>query len=761
LRLLTAMVCMLVIVGATECAQAMDISRDGHAQVCIVVATGAIEPERTAAAELQRHLTAVTGAPFMVREEDTVPADTPQIVVGPGPRFQAAFPEVDLAALKHDGIVIKTKGNQLFLAGGRPRGTLYAVYTFLEDTVGCRWWSSRGEDSFAPDQPTLTLGDLDEVYLPKLQYREAFYRDAFEGVYAARSKCNGHFERVAPEYGGHYTLLGWCHTFNQILPPEKYFKQHPEWYSLVDGERKADWAQLCLTNDEMRAEFTRNALEWIRKDPTAGMISIAQNDCGGNCQCEKCRAAEEAEGAPSGLLIQFVNKVAAEIEKEFPDFLVETLAYTYTRKAPLHAVPRRNVVVRLCTIECSFSQPLDSGPQNETFRRDIEAWSAVAPQLYTWDYVTTFSNYLQPHPNLRVLAPNIRYFVNNNCIGLFEQGDAGCSCGDLVELRAWLLAHLMWDPSRDANALMREFVQGYYGAAAGPVWQYINLIHDRAEATGAYVGCFPPDTSAWLDLETLNAATALWDQAAAAVAGDDVVSRRVRRSRMPLDNVWLQRYGTLRMMARLEGKPFRGPADLAAATEAFLASAHEFDAGAYREGAAFSDYEAALQARAVPSSQRATPPVEAEGLADDEWIDAQEGEMSFANAGVWVKVVDDPEASNGKTAQMPADHTQWAVQLPIPGDLGKLGLWHCYAVVKVDAAAESGGAFDLGVYDGPGGKALAQRRVTVEEAGTGYKTYDLGALKLTPGTYLWAAPLNNPEAVNSLSVDRYFLVKGK
>jgi hypothetical protein len=489
------------------------------------------------------------------------------------------------------------------------------------------------------------------------------------------------------------------------------------------------------------------------------MISIAQNDCGGNCQCEQCQAAEEAEGAPSGLLIEFVNKVAADIEKEYPDFLIETLAYTYTRKAPLHAVPRHNVVVRLCTIECSFSQPLDTGAQNETFRRDIEAWSAVAPQLYIWDYVTTFSNYMQPHPNLRVLGPNIRYFVDNHCIGLFEQGDAGCSTGDLVELRAWLLAHLMWDPSRDPEKLMREFVDGYYGAAAEPLWRYITLIHDRAEGTGAYVGCFPSDTSAWLDLDTLNQATELWDQAAAAVQGDEVLSRRVRRSRMPLDNVWLQRYGALKMLARLESKPFRGPADLAAGTEAFLTSAHEFDAGSYREGGAFADYEAALKQRAIPAAQRATPPPEAVGLAEDQWIDAQEGEMSLANAGVWVKLVDDPEASNGQAARMTTDHNQWAAQLAIPGDLGKLGLWHCYAVVKVEATAKTGGAFDLGVYDGPGGKSLSQRRVTIEEAGTGYMTYDLGALKLVPGTYLWAAPLNNPDAVTSVSVDRYFLVR--
>ena len=108
----------------------------------------------------------------------------------------------------------------------------------------------------------------------------------------------------------------------------------------------------------MRRELVRNALALLRRSPGAGMISISQNDCQGNCRCEKCKAIEEEEGAPSGLMIRFVNAVAEQIEKESPNVLVETLAYQYTRKPPRHARPRGNVVVRLCSIECSFVQPL-------------------------------------------------------------------------------------------------------------------------------------------------------------------------------------------------------------------------------------------------------------------------------------------------------------------------------------------------------------------------------------------------------------------
>ena len=229
----------------------------------------------------------------------------------------------------------------------------------------------------------------------------------------------------------------------------------------------------------MRAELTKQALAWLHREPNAGMISIAQNDCGGACQCAKCKAWLAEEGSESGPVIRFVNAVAADIEKEFPGTFVETLAYSYTRRPPKLVKPRSNVMVRLCSIEASSAQPLESGAQNESFRKDIEGWCAIAPQLYIWNYVTDFANYIIPHPNWRVLGPDIRYFVNHKCIGLFEQGDAGCSVSDFPELRAWLIAHMMWDPSQDDQALIAEFMKGYYGAAAEPLLEYMTLLQDR------------------------------------------------------------------------------------------------------------------------------------------------------------------------------------------------------------------------------------------------------------------------------------------
>ncbi len=731
------------------------LSKDGASEYAIVVASDATAPEQTAARELQEHLLAVTGATLPIVDESQADAHPKRIVVGPNALFRAAFPDIALDALKYDGIALKTVGDILYLAGDRPRGTLYAVYAFLEDVVGCRWWTA--SERFVPQRPMLVVDAPDTVYVPKLRYREAFYRGAFDGVFASHLRCNGHFEQIPPEYGGHYSILGWCHTFYQLLPSAQYFAQHPEWYSEIDGKRVDKDAQLCLSNDAMREELTAKALEWIRKDPSAGIISIAQNDCGGRCQCEPCAAAELEEGSPSGPLLRFVNAVAESIEKEFPEVLVETLAYQYTRQAPKLARPRGNVIVRLCSIECSFAQPLETGAHNVEFKRDMDAWSAIAPKLYVWDYVTNFAQYLLPHPNLHVLGPNIRFFADHGTIGLFEQGDSGSACGEFVELRAWLLAHLMWDPSRDANALIAEFLEGYYGPAAPALQKYIDTLRNAVERSDASLRCFMPDTSSWMDLDDYTAAAKCFQESQDAVAHDPLLSLRLRRARMALDYAWLTRYHALKRVAAIQEKPFAGPPDPVAFCNEFIDTANAFQVGQYAEARPFKDLEPELRSRFGPE---APPPSECVGLRVQDWADIQEFEFRLYKLGEATRIVDDPSASNKRAASMTTNHNEWAIQYSVSADVAALGPVKCVVMARCTAKLEEGNAFVAGIYDAGANAVIVQKIVSIPEAvGTDYRAIALGVHTLTPSMYVWLAPLDNPDAVQEILVDRIYFKK--
>jgi len=534
------------------------------AQAVIVIAEDAGEPEQHAAAELAEFLEQITGAEFEVVSPPAV--GRARLLVGPK-AAKLAEPDFTVEGLGTDGIVIRSVGNDLILAGGYPRGTLYAVYTFLEDELGCRWWSS--SESTIPNEPTLTVDKLNIRYVPVLEYREPFWFDAFDGDWAVRNKSNGHSPRLDEKRGGKHIYEGFVHTFYPLIPPDKYFKDHPEWFSEIKGERTFEKAQLCLTNEEMRKELVKNLKARLRENPSATIASVSQNDWHGNCQCSRCAAIEKEEGSPAGLMLRFVNAVAADIGEEFPDVAISTLAYQYTRKPPKYVEPRDNVIVRLCSIECSFSKPL-ADERNKEFRDDIVGWSKICNRLYIWDYTTNFRHHIIPHPNLRVLGPNVKFFVDHNVKGIFEQGAYTTNGAEMAELRAWVLAKLLWDPTRDGQELIDEFIEGYYGPAAGHIKAYLDVTHDAVEASGDWLGCFEKHTAKFLSFETLSKGWAHLKAAEAAVRDNPDLLFRVQVAQLPLMYTFLMRWDEMRERAETSSADWPMPESIQEAFEQFM-----------------------------------------------------------------------------------------------------------------------------------------------------------------------------------------------
>jgi hypothetical protein len=536
MRTLLALISLLTLAPRID---AFTLAKDGQPQCVIHLSADAIPAEKTAAKELADYLHQITGATFEIKSEVN-PAQS-SIEIGATKSTRELLPDVKWDSLAPDTIILRADDKRLILAGARPRGTLYAVYTLLEDHLGVRWWTHN--ESFVPSRPSLEIAKLVHDHSPRFQYRESYHwhltGDHFQT--AVRFKVNGHSSQIPEDWGGHYDILGWCHTAFPLLPPRKYFKDHPNFYSMRKDKRSAERTQLCWTNQEMQKELARNALAWIRKNPSAGFISISQNDWQGFCECEKCKAIDDANGgAHAASLLVGVNAVAADVRKEFPGFLVETLAYQYTRKPPTQVKPADNVLVRLCSIECDFSHPL-SGESNQTFGDDLRGWSKIAKNLFIWNYVTNFSNYLIPHPNYLPLAEDLRFFADHNVVGVFEQADCfNQLAGDMLPLRAWVQAHLLWDPSLDQDKLTDEFLRGYYGPAAPMLRQYLDLINSPAKEAAFRRTCYQgkPD---FLSDDMLNECGKVFDDAERAVADDQVILQRVKRERLAVEYVALKR----------------------------------------------------------------------------------------------------------------------------------------------------------------------------------------------------------------------------
>lgn len=520
---------------------AITLAEKGKSEYRIVISASAIASERYAADELQRYLERMTGARFPLAL-DSDPASSKEILIGDNARLRKLKLQNECAQLGPDGFILRTEGRTLIIAGGKPRGTLNGVYTFLEDKLGVRWFTP--ELQRIPPTPRLVLQSLKESHVPAIEYREVFWTEMMRNAdFAARHRLNGNHYQLTEKHGGRFAVyFPFVHSFDMLIPPNLY-TNHPEYFPYINGKRANGYVQRCLSNpDVLKLAITR-VREWIKQHPEASIISVSQNDTGNWCQCDRCKELDDREGSPAASVIQFVNAIAENIEADYPNVRIDTLAYQYTRKPPKTLRPRRNVIVRLCSIECCFAHPLEScsSEENRRFRDDILAWQPVAPLLYVWDYTPNFANYQQPFPNWDALQPNVQFFVTHGVKGIFEQGNySGGGNGEMGPLRAYVLAKLLWDPRTDVQKHVTEFLEAYYGQAASHIRAYLDCVERQVRAGKTHAHIFDSPKAAYLNDKFIASANEILDQAQQA-AEDDKIRFRVQVVRLP---VWYVQLAT-------------------------------------------------------------------------------------------------------------------------------------------------------------------------------------------------------------------------
>ena len=496
----------------------------------IVRGEDAYRVEITAAEELQSYFSRITGVTLPI-VTDADPAAELEIVVGKTTRSVDAL--VDRGALGEDGFRISVSGNTLLIAGGETRGTLYGVYTFLEDYLGCRWFTPELEVVPSLDCAALPA-NTDVTQKPAFAFRHTSWKYAQDPAWRARMKLNGSMTSVHGSTDESYTdliLFGGNdagHTFNTFVPPSVYFESHPEYFAMTaDGERAP--GQPCLSNPDVLALVKDGIARWIDEYPRAKYLSVSQNDNWFYCRCPQCAAVDAAEGSPSGSMITFVNKVAAYAKTLNPDVFIHTFAYQYTVKPPKNVRPADNVAVQLCSIDNNHSQPYrQSAP---AFCADIETWSRLCPNLLIWDYNFNFAHYLLPFPDMRIIQPNVQAFYESGAAGFYGQGNTMSLSGEFGELRAYMVAKLIWDPYCDMEKLTEEFLYYYYGPGYQNIRAYIQFA-ERKRGYNFHIGS-KPIVAVWFNPFDIAKGQAYFD-ACAADALDGAQRKRTERSALQL-----------------------------------------------------------------------------------------------------------------------------------------------------------------------------------------------------------------------------------
>lgn len=518
---------------ATMCAEAADVLfADGRSPYTIVLSADASMSERTAAAELSDYLHQMSGARLPVASIDTLSATGRRIYVGwhedcRSPRPDAAY----------EGFTYRTVGHDLHIFGGSERGTMYGVFTFLERELGVRWLTS--SCTHVPQLRLHILPRLEHSEQPALRQRLVYCYDALRhNEWVAHNRLNNQRRTANGKYGPLSAFWG-IHTFQRLMPPERYFAEHPEYYSLVKGQRTAQ-AQLCLSNGAMVVELTKNLISEIRKNPGYWCYDLSQNDNRLFCECLPCQDLSERHGGLSGALLSVVNQVAADVAREFPDVYVGTFAYGSTRRPPSDGttVPAGNVVIRLCDGECCMTHPIDGCERNEAFAASLNQWMKLTPNVYVWDYSTIFYNYLLPLPCFRAMAANYRLFARTGVIGVMEEGAYDAPWSEFSELKQWVAAKLMWTPEQDTDSLAAIFISSYYGAAAPFVQRYYDMCQRRAGDHHLTIYAKPSDPF----FDESFATDALWlIEDAVAAAADEATRQRTRRLEAQMRYLRLQR----------------------------------------------------------------------------------------------------------------------------------------------------------------------------------------------------------------------------
>ena len=707
----------------------------------IFVSASATPAERYAANELATFLGKVAGAKFQVKEVDGLSPD-PFVMLGS--RMAATSRSVMESASKDlpsNGFLIQTKGEDLIITSQSPEGLLFGVYHFLENYLGCRWYSS--DFMVIPYHAKVTIPSTFDLQVPRYVHREVFSADADNLEFYLRNRMNGRFGHRAIQQ--HEQRFGSLSNIRAVGVPElisrsKYGQSHPEFFG---------GGQLRFGKASVRAKAVEAVLRKLGRWPQEPyFLLISPADIDSYYNKDEDKALIDAGGAPGTAFFDFVRVIADAVREEYPQVTVLALAYTWSRQPPTNIKLPINMGIMLANIEVDFSKSLASA-ENRDFLRDLEGWAKLTDSIIIWDYITNFNSYIQPHPNFGVLGKNLEILSHWPQVkGVFEQGSYGTRGGEFAELRAWVLSKLLWNPQQDDKALIQDFLAGYYGPASQFIADYLALLEKSIQEHPMHLSVKVPPTAAYLSQDFLVQADQIFQKAEHAVRNEAEFLRHVQAARLGIDYVILvnsERFYTS------DKKYDKSREDYDSRYTRFKRYVHDAKITSFREGGQEAGMNALIENLRLPRYS-VVPPEACKDRSPGNCIDFQD--INFRLAGD-ARVVPDGMASDGSAVRMSGGSDIWGIQLPL-SELPSEGKWKVYIRGRIEEGLGKGNdiAFKAGVYPG-----LAQEITMNQVAGKGYLELILpGVWTKDRSKSIWMAPPKS-SSIKAFYIDRIFAVR--
>lgn len=484
------------------------LATDGRTNYRIVHAADTSGVDLYSAQTLAAYLRESTGAEFAIVGSDQHEAGKPAIFVGlsqPSRAFLGGDPFAGLADQEH---VVRSAGPDIFLYGKGPRGNLYAVMEFLENSIGWRWYSFF-EKPVVPKHPNMMLQpfhrkrvfDFESRQLP-LRYNPDFFLQHAVNM-GLETKLIRNQQSVRPHLRSWMRNENFVHTSISYIPPtptdqyagefpwvakRNYFETNPEFFSLDERGKRVPNLQLCYGNRGLRDELTAQVRRHLAISGEHQIITIDAADRPGRfCHCRDCTVLEKLYQTPGGPLIDYLIELADILTREHPQTMLKTLAY---RRSQTQIPPRLpgderlpgNLIIAFAPIEdCYFADFSHPDPAIQETCRNLKDWAAItAPgNLWAWMYPNPWgTGHVMPVGNVERVVTNMRLMHQAGVRGIFLDHNGINSRSGWSELQAFLVLKLAQDIHADTGALMNEFTDSLYGAAAPQVRQYLGELEN-------------------------------------------------------------------------------------------------------------------------------------------------------------------------------------------------------------------------------------------------------------------------------------------
>jgi hypothetical protein len=518
----------------------------------------ATPPEKFAAQELRSYLEKLTGRALSIRTDywlKTAPAGK-YIVVGQC-RFAA---DIDASRLNTEQFVIDVAPERVAIDGGRDRqrGVLYGVYEFLE-RVGVHWYRPEPWGEYVPKLDSIELLVGRQIAPePDYSYRSGlgggFTRHAectldqseWGSLWSLRNRLNGSDPGSDPRFGGQVSLR-FDHIYYQLIPVEKYFDKHPDYFCLYNGQRRRTQSdsgatrpdnptglQLCLSNRGLQELFAQKIIAQAqgRSDLSTVSFSVTPNDACPFCECEECKAMDDPRDATSmsNRVCKFTNIIARQLAKEVPGARLSLNAYsTWTSPPTIVKRMEPNVLIHVALINgwAEYTKNFDAPEPNwnratmDSFRR----WKELdVSGIYAYEYYSGYG-WKGPLPVVRTMADRVRKYRQFNVRGIYNETSP--SWGP-QGLEMYLFPKLIWNPDLDVERELNLYYRNFYGPAEKAMKAYHEALMQALEQSPQPVFSGGRGMHLVFKPKLVQELGALVDEAQRQVRGQGLFERRLK-----------------------------------------------------------------------------------------------------------------------------------------------------------------------------------------------------------------------------------------